>query len=163
MKWHGCIVMIGAVLLSTGCMEENLGEFLKGHYSDFSISAEASHNWDALSVTELSDRLQNKWVTNIFHIDRKDVKRLWFPVTARILSFLFQTIERSFNAPTLFDTMWASYCSLHTVHKLNCQSASSLTWSIRAVWQSRVKVQIKRLADCYLIPNIYIFPVETGS
>ncbi|XP_034457955.1 CD276 antigen-like isoform X2 [Hippoglossus hippoglossus] len=39
-------------------MEENLGEFLKEHYSD-SFSKESRRSWDVLTVEELPRRLQN--------------------------------------------------------------------------------------------------------
>ncbi|XP_074474800.1 uncharacterized protein LOC141757843 [Sebastes fasciatus] len=52
------VIMIKSVLLSACCVEENLGAFLKAHYSEFSFSTEVRHHWKAF-VSELPKRLQN--------------------------------------------------------------------------------------------------------
>lgn len=45
-------------IFNVGCVEENLGVFLKAHYSD-SFSTEAKQHCDAVSVEELHHKLQN--------------------------------------------------------------------------------------------------------
>ncbi|XP_051268928.1 butyrophilin subfamily 1 member A1 isoform X1 [Dicentrarchus labrax] len=46
-------------IFNEGCTEENLGAFLKGHYSDFSFNTDSRHHWDNFNVEELPQRLQN--------------------------------------------------------------------------------------------------------
>ncbi|KAK5851920.1 hypothetical protein PBY51_023433 [Eleginops maclovinus] len=46
-------------IFNEGCMEENLGAFLKNHYSNFSLSTEMTHHCEAFAVEELPHRLQN--------------------------------------------------------------------------------------------------------
>uniref|UniRef100_A0A8P4K9B4 Ig-like domain-containing protein n=1 Tax=Dicentrarchus labrax TaxID=13489 RepID=A0A8P4K9B4_DICLA len=56
------VIMVVAVLMyrrQKGCTEENLGAFLKGHYSDFSFNTDSRHHWDNFNVEELPQRLQN--------------------------------------------------------------------------------------------------------
>ncbi|XP_037607921.1 uncharacterized protein LOC119477840 [Sebastes umbrosus] len=46
-------------IFNEGCVEENLGAFLKAHYSKFSFSTEVRHHWEAFVSEELPKRLQN--------------------------------------------------------------------------------------------------------
>ncbi|XP_059213377.1 programmed cell death 1 ligand 1-like isoform X2 [Centropristis striata] len=46
-------------IFNEGCIEENLGVFLKAKYADVSLSAEVRHHRNAFGVEELPHRLQN--------------------------------------------------------------------------------------------------------
>ena len=65
--------MINTCLLSADHIEENLGMYLKAHYSNTSVSPDLRRH---LGVKELPQRLQNRLVTiTNFQTDCKDVKR----------------------------------------------------------------------------------------
>lgn len=103
-------------LLSPGHVEENLGLYVKTHYSESFLSAERRNQCDTFGAEELPRRLQNKWVINTFFQKWSGNRRLCiypisFPVHAALKKMCSSFQKIAYNESSFHLLATTQHCA----------------------------------------------------